>query len=113
MVNPFVLSLVLLDTLIGAVAALLIKKGTNKYSLTSLWKTKYLWFGLLLYGISIVIYMIVLPLAELTVIYPLVATSYIWATLLSVRYLGDSMNKYKYIALLGIIVGVVFIGVGS
>ena len=113
MVNPLVLGLILFDTLIGAVAALVIKKGTNKSSLRHLWKTPYLWGGLFLYGVSVLIYMIILPLEELTVIYPLVATSYIWATIFAVRFLGDKMNQWKYIGLVGIIIGVIFIGLGA
>lgn len=113
MVNLLVLGLMLVDSFLGALAALTIKKGSNKFSFFNLWKTWHLWLGLFLYGVSIIIYMVVLQLEELTVIYPLVAMGYIWTTILAVRYLGDKMNVWKYLGLFGIVLGVMFISLGS
>ena len=51
MVNLLVLGLMLVDSFLGALAALTIKKGSNKFSFFNLWKTWHLWLGLFLYGI--------------------------------------------------------------
>ena len=106
--------LVLLGSIIGALGTLIIKRGTNKYySFLRLLKSKSLWIGLSLYGVSVIIYVLALSQERLSVIYPIVSTTYIWTTLFSVKFLGEKMNKYKWLALVGIVIGVTLIGFGS
>ncbi|MEK6951295.1 MAG: EamA family transporter [Nanoarchaeota archaeon] len=113
MVNPLVFPIILVGSVIGSFANLLVKIGANKYSFWRLWRSSYLWGGLVLYGLSVLAYVLVLRFEELSVIYPLVSMSYIWTTIFSIKYLGEKMNKWKYIGLIGIILGIVLIGVGS
>lgn len=104
--------LVLIGSFIGAVGTFIIKKGTTKHSFFALWKSKYLWQGFFFYVISTLLYIVALDKGELSVLYPLVSTAYIWTTLFSVKYLGERMNKYKWLALIGIVIGVSLIGIG-
>lgn len=113
MINIFLVVLVITGTFIGAMATTLIKKGTNHYPIRKLFFKSILWLGLFLYGISVIFYIIALRQEELSIIYPLVSTSYIWATFFSVKYLGEKMNCWKWLALAGIIIGVSLIGLGS
>ena len=113
MINSLSIAFVLAATLIGAFGALVIKKGTLKYSFKQLFFTAYFWWGVLLYAASTVFYVLALRKEQLSVIYPLVSTSYIWVTLFSVKFLKERMNLWKWIALVGIIIGVTFIGIGS
>ncbi len=113
MVNPLTFPVILVGSVIGSLANLLVKMGTNKYSFWRLWRSSYLWGGLVLYGLSVLMYVFVLRIEELSVVYPLVSMSYIWTTIFSIRYLGEKMNKWKYIGLTGIILGIVLIGAGS
>jgi uncharacterized membrane protein len=113
MIQPLPIALVLIGSFIGAVGSVVIKKGTNKYSLARLVTSSYLWVGLFLYGLSVVFYVIALRTEELSVVYPLVSTTYIWTTFFSVRFLSEKMNRYKWVGLLGIITGVIIIGFGS
>ena len=105
--------LVLLGSLIGALGTLIIKKGTNNFSFFQLLKSKNLWIGLFLYCVSMVFYVLALSQERLSVIYPVASTAYIWTTLFSVKFLGEKMNRWKLAALLGIILGVTLIGLGS
>jgi drug/metabolite transporter (DMT)-like permease len=113
MINLFSVALVLTGTVIGALGALILKKGTINRSLKELFFTSNLWMGLFLYGLSTLLYLLALRREEISVLYPLVSTSYIWITIFSVHFLGEKMNRWKYLALVGIIAGVVLIGVGS
>ncbi len=113
MINTSSILLVLLGTFIGAIAALLLKKGTDKYPFRRLVRSKFLWVGLLLYGISSIFYLVALKQESVSVIYPFVSTSYVWTTFFSVKYLKEKMNGYKWAALLGIIMGIVLIGIGG
>ena len=105
--------IVFLGTVIGSVGTLLIKKGTLRFSFLRLWKSPEMWGGVLLYLLSTIFYVVVLQQEELSVVYPIVSFTYIWTTLLSVKFLGEKMNRYKWIALAGIILGVTFVGLGS
>lgn len=113
MINLLAMLLVLTATIIGAFGALLLKKGTDKFSFRELLTSSLFITGLFLYGASTILYVIALRREELSVLYPLVSTSYIWTTLLSIKFLGEKMNTWKFIGLAGIIIGVILIGVGS
>lgn len=105
------IGLVILGTIIGAFGALLFKQGSRKVSLNikSFIKNKKLIIGFVLYGLSAVIFIPALKGGELSVLYPLVAISYIWVSLLSIKFLKEKMNKFKIIGIFLIIIGVVFI----
>lgn len=113
MIDLWSIVLVLAATIIGAFGALLLKKGTDKHSFRELLTSSLLIMGFFLYGLSILLYILAMRREELSVLYPLISTSYIWTTLLSIKFLNEKMNKWKYIGLAGIIIGVVLIGVGS
>ncbi|HIH11639.1 TPA: EamA family transporter [Candidatus Woesearchaeota archaeon] len=104
---------VILGTIVGSIGTLLIKKGTQRFSFSRLWKSPEMWGGAALYIVSTLFYVIALRQEELSVVYPIVSFTYIWTTLLSVKFLGEKMNKFKWIALVGIILGVTMVGLGS
>lgn len=54
-----------------------------------------------------------LRLGELSVLFPVFAVNYVWVILLAIWLLGESMNTYKWIGIIGIFVGVSLIGFGS
>jgi len=113
MVNFLSVGLVLIATFIGAIATLLIKKSTINKTWKKTLFSSLLWTGLFLYGLSVLIYFSVLRNEELSIIYPLVSTTYIWTTLFSVKFLKEKMDPWKWTALVGIIIGIVLIGIGS
>lgn len=112
MVSFTIVGLILLATVLGAVGSLFIKRGSER-TIWEAWKNKLLWAGFSLYGLSLISYVFALKAAPLSVVYPMVSISYIWITLLSVKFLGEKMNVWKVVSLCGIILGVVLIGVGS
>ncbi len=70
--------------------------------------------GFILYGIGALILLICLKHGELSVIYPIVATSFIWVSIFSpIFFTTDSMNILKWVGVFIIIGGVIFIGIGS
>ena len=107
--------LVILATLIGAFGPILLKKASamKLSSISALMKNYNLFIGVSLYGISTILFIPALKGGELSVLYPLVALAYIWVSLLSVKFLGEKMNKLKWAGIALIILGVSFIGIGS
>ncbi len=96
-----VFSLVFIATIIGAIGALLFKKASVK--------KVYFFAGLFLYGISTVFFIYALHFGELTIIYPMTALSYVWVSLLSVKFLGEKISTKKWLGIIFIICGVVLI----
>lgn len=113
LVNFLSVVLVLIGTLLGAVGALVIKQGVGGKSIRNFFFTKNFIIGVFLYGVSTVLYLIALKFENLSVIYPFVSLSFVWTTLLSVKYLREKLNVYKVFGLIGIIIGISFIGFGG
>jgi len=109
------IALVLAATLVGAFGPILLKKASAKRlsKLSSLLTNYHLFGGVALYAVGTLLFIPALKGGDLSVLYPFVSLSYIWVSLLSVKFLGEKMNKYKWIGIALIIIGVSFIGVGS
>ena len=69
--------------------------------------------GAILYGLSALIFVYGLKFGELSALYPVVALSYIWVSLLSIKLLGEKMNGYRWLGIFLILVAVVFVGIGG
>jgi len=109
------IGLVILGTLVGAFGPILLKKASARKlsKISSLIKNYYLFGGVSLYGLGTVLFIPALKGGDLSVLYPFVSLAYIWVSLLSVKFLGEKMNKYKWFGITLIILGVTFIGMGS
>lgn len=105
--------LIILSTIIGSFASLLLKKGANNFLFYKnhklILKNVYLVFGIFLYGFCAILGIISYKGGDLSVLYPITALGYIWTTILAVIVLKEKMNAYKYIAIFFVILGVVVI----
>ena len=106
--------MVISAAIVGSLAPILIKKASKdlKFNL-EIFKNKYLFGGVFLYGIGTILFIPALKGGELSVLYPFVSVAYIWVSLFSVKFLGEKMNMYKWAGIALIIIGVSFIGFGS
>ena len=109
------IGLVLLASLVGAFGPILLKKGSSGKlsSISSLMKNYHLLGGVGLYAIGTILFIPALRGGDLSILYPFVALTYVWVSLLSVKFLGEKMNMVKWIGIALIIAGVTFIGIGS
>lgn len=107
--------LIISASLLGAFGPILLKKASAKSlsKLSSLATNYHLLGGVALYAVGTLLFIPALKGGELSVLYPFVSLSYIWVSLLSVKFLGEKMNKYKWLGIALIIIGVSFIGIGS
>ena len=103
--------LMVIASVVAAFGQLNLKLGSTnlKINLSEILKNYMLLAGFFFYGISIIISVIALRGSELTILYPLASLNYIWVSLLSVKYLKERMNKYKWLGIVLIILGVVLI----
>jgi len=72
-----------------------------------------IWLGFFFYGIGAILLIYSLKYGELSVLYPIIATSYIWVAILSMILFSESLNFFKIIGILIIVLGVSLIGYGS
>jgi len=114
-------------TVLGAAAQMLIKRGTtmmpplydaaagNAFAQAPMiaWKILTnvpLFGGLACYGISTILLVLALRYGELSVLYPIIALTYVWVSILSVGFLGESLNVFKLLGLVFIVLGVAVLG---
>ena len=105
--------LVFCCTLLGAVAQIFMKTGVNQMQhldpiriLTNV----PLLAGYCLYGVNTLLLMLALRDGELSVLYPIIALSYVWVTILSIVIFKDSLNVWKVAGIALIIGGVTILG---
>jgi len=101
-----------LISIVGALGALFFKRGSAEFSLSvsGIFKNKNLIIGVILYAFTTLVFVFSLKGGELSILYPFVSTGYIWTVVFSVRFLGESMNRYKWLGIALIIIGVSIIG---
>ena len=106
---------VLFTTLLTSSAQILWKTGSAslKPNFASILTNYYLIGGVFLYVIGGILLILSFKAGEVSVLYPIIATSYIWVSFLSIRFFGESMNHFKLIGVATIILGIISIGYGS
>lgn len=109
------IGLVLLATSLGSFGPLFLKKASSnfQFNFKTLIKNYNLILGVFFYGLGTILFLPALKAGELSVLYPLVALSYVWVSLLSVKFLNEKMNMIKWLGVALIIVGVSLIGIGA
>ena len=109
------MGLVILACFIGSFGPIMLKKASGKMSLKikDLIMNYHLVFGFLFYALGTVLFIPALKGGELSVLYPLDATTYVWVSLWSIKLLKERMNKKKWMGVFLVVIGVVFIGLGA
>ncbi len=106
-----IIGVVLLCALMGAFGQVFFKLGSKTISMDIMswilnWK---LLTGITLYALATVVFVAALKFSNLSIVYPIIATSYIWVTLFSIFYLGESFPAYKWLGIIMILAGVAII----
>ncbi len=108
-------SLVLFACLIGSFGPIYLKKSSKAFafSIKGTILNRNLIIGIISYGFGTILFIPALKGGDLSVLYPLVGTVYIWVSLLSIKMLKEKMNSMKWAGIAIIIVGVALIGLGA
>ena len=116
----FSILLVFLCTLLGAAAQILMKAGAEEHPhagvaglLVAIFQNGKLFTGYACYGVSTVILVIALKYGELSILYPVIALTYVWVTGLSVLFYNESLGVFKIAGLITVILGVAILGRGN
>jgi uncharacterized membrane protein len=100
-----------LSAFIGSIGQLEFKRGATNLQLDIKWLlTNYhLILGLVVYGVSTILYIYALNKEQLSIIYPIAATSYIWTTIFSKILLKESVGLTSVVGVFFILLGVTLI----
>jgi multidrug transporter EmrE-like cation transporter len=100
-------------TLLGAAAQVFMKMGAIGLSRSAplqLLTNFPLLFGYSLYGISTLFLVLALRRGQLSILYPVIALTYVWVTILSMLIFRETMNVVKGIGLAIVVGGVGILG---
>lgn len=107
-------------TLISAAAQVLIKLGANQLShasmvatFVSIFTVPTLFMGYCLYGIFTILMVYALRHGELSILYPVIALTFVWVSILSAIIFHEAMSPLKIGGIATIIAGVAVLGLGS
>ena len=108
-------------TLIQLVAQLLIKQGASQLganptliqSALGMFTVLPLFSGYALYGLFTIVMVFALKHGELSMLYPVMALSYVWVTIVSVLWLKEPINAAEIAGIAAIVGGVAVLGRGD
>lgn len=102
--------LLILMTLCGSLGGYFLKRASAKLnSIKGLIFNKYIYIGGVFYCSGAFINIILLKYIPYNIVLPLNSITYIWTLLLAYFLLRESINKYKLLGIVCIIIGVVFL----
>jgi len=105
--------MIVIGGLVGALGPIFLKKGMDNFSIKSIFKNFNLFLGISIYSLATLSLIIAFKGGDLTVLYPLIAISYIWVCLYSKVFLKEKMNLFKWLGIIIILLGISFIGMGA
>ena len=107
--------LILFTTLLTSSAQILYKLGSANLTLDiiGILTNYYLLAGVSIYAIGGILMIVSFRGGEVSVLYPIIATSYIWVSLVSMIFLNEIMNIFRWLGIVTIIAGIISIGYGS
>ena len=108
--------LMILCTLFTSLGQILWKLGINKLDFANLitfWNIPFL-LGCVTYGVGAMLMLLAFREGELSILYPIIATSYVWVSIASpLLFPNDSMNLWKWSGVIIILISVSALGFGS
>ncbi|HIH17774.1 MAG TPA: EamA family transporter [Nanoarchaeota archaeon] len=104
---------ILVSTVFTAVGQIFLKSGVGDITSISSVLNYQLLMGLLLYGFALLLVVKAFKHGELSVLYPILALSYIWVVLLSNFILNEPLTQMKLLGVAAIFIGVTLIGIGG
>ncbi|MGV8150725.1 MAG: EamA family transporter [Candidatus Woesearchaeota archaeon] len=112
--NRKAILLVITCTLFTSIGQILMKMGAAKTgSFFDVITNVPLILGFLSYGIGAVLLIISLKYGELSLVYPFIALSFIWVSILSIYLFNEHVSVWNWLGLTAILIGVSLIGYGS
>ncbi len=111
MTKIWAMGLMVACAIFTAVGQLFYKLGATRLPL--IFTNWQIFLGLTFYGIAMLFFMLAMKGGEVSVLYPILATAFIWANILSMIVLNEPVTLVKWIGSAGIVLGISLLGIGS
>ena len=107
--------IIILATFLVSLAQVFFKIGSQTVTkqISSLLLNLPLFFGFLFYGFGAILVLMALRGNELTLIYPMITTSYVWVFFISVYFFDEIFSFFKVFGILLIIMGISIINMSK
>ena len=117
-VELWAVALVFIGDIVGSFGPIFLKKGAKHITLTlnpikAIKKNIHLLIGVSFYAFGTILFIPALKGGNLSVLYPMVALSYVCVTLYSRWLLKEPLSKMKWFGIALIIAGITLIGIGG
>ena len=103
--------LMILCTFLTSIAQVFYKIGASR--LPEIFTNYPLFVGIMLYALGALVLVTAFKFGEVTMLYPIIATSYIWVALLSWGIFSEAVGILKWMGIALIIIGITTISFGS
>lgn len=113
------LILVSLCTILGAAAQIMMKKGADPSihgmipTVIRIFTNLNLFLGYALYGTSAVLLVLALRKGQLSMLYPVIALTFVWVAILSVIIFHESLSPMRIVGITTVVLGVALLGMGD
>jgi len=112
--HSWAMALIIASTLFTATGQFMWKFAADQSSgILGIILSHWLYLGFLAYGLGMILMILSFRGGELTILYPLLATSFIWVLLASNFLLGEALSTLKIVSVLTIVVGICFVGISK
>ena len=109
MIKYYVLLVIM--TLIGAIASFFLKKASGSEKIIDLIKNINLYIGGFLYLLSAVLNIYLLKYLDYSLVLPMTSITYIWTLIISYQFLKEKISLKKIIGVFVIITGVIILAI--
>lgn len=103
--------LLIIMTIMGAVAAIFLKKASGFKNFRQLIFNKNLYIGGILYFLSALLNIYILRFLDYSIVLPLTSITYIWTMILSYFVFHEKITSKKVIGLACVFIGVILIAI--
>ena len=103
-------------TLFTSTGQILWKLGINQIDFTKIHSFLNVYFisGFVIYAVGAILMLLAFAQGELSILYPIIATSYVWVSLVSpLLFPHDAMNVWKWLGVMVILISVSLMGWGG
>lgn len=116
--SMFAITLVLICVLVGAFGQIIWKQGMSSIdkingfddlfkfkTLSNIIINKYIFLGVLLYGIAFILWLAAMSTLDVSFMYPLLSLAYVITALLAYIYLGEEVSYLRWIGIMLVVIG--------
>ena len=103
--------LLIIMTLIGAIASFFLKKASKSEKILDLIKNYNLYLGGFLYLLSAVLNIYLLKYLDYSLVLPMTSITYIWTLIISYQFLKEKISLKKIVGVFIIITGVIILAI--